>query len=547
MGALSRFLQGVDTGEVIAGDFLLVEDMDRMTREPVSDALKLVIGILEAQITICVLNSGWEITLESFNRDPSHVFMLAAVISRANAESRRKSEMLTTAAASRRARAREHGVPFTTQGPPWTDYVDGGFVLNDKVQIVRRVFEWAAAGMGSYSITRRLKDTPSLTGRGRWRDGTVTKLLHNRSVLGWYQPCRRPKDEREIPDGEPIKLYPEAIDAALFQKVQDAIRPRIGEPLRGSGRIGFAIPNLFQKLAHCAHCGWPMHLKPVQPHGGKRRDYLYCSGKAGHLCNVLHNFSYPNVEAAILRNVSELDFSALLRDDAEKARMETVERRVADLHERHEGVNRKLETLFGQLEQFEDETAVRLARKRIGQRATELATIEAELEAARTDLEAVRRDAANHARGPATVERLMQELAAAEGEVRHLLRLKLAAALKTVIADIRFDGNTQSIDVKLHRYPKSYRLRRGELLWQEVIARIGYATHEEVEEWMAEYQAEFNEPHEAKIIEEHDKGVIMRVRDKDGAEPFALMAMFALHHFKEPEGWKAKRARKKRA
>ena len=51
-----------------------------MTREPVSDALKLVISILESGVTICVLNTDWSITLESFNRDASHVFMLAAAI-----------------------------------------------------------------------------------------------------------------------------------------------------------------------------------------------------------------------------------------------------------------------------------------------------------------------------------------------------------------------------------------------------------------------------------------------------------------------------------
>jgi hypothetical protein len=81
-GALSLYLEHIRAGEVIKGDFFLVEDMDRMTREPVSDALKLVISILESGVTICVLNTDWSITLESFNRDASHVFMLAAAIQR---------------------------------------------------------------------------------------------------------------------------------------------------------------------------------------------------------------------------------------------------------------------------------------------------------------------------------------------------------------------------------------------------------------------------------------------------------------------------------
>jgi DNA invertase Pin-like site-specific DNA recombinase len=45
-GALAGLLQAVEQGKVAKGSYLLVENLDRLTREQISDALELFLGIL---------------------------------------------------------------------------------------------------------------------------------------------------------------------------------------------------------------------------------------------------------------------------------------------------------------------------------------------------------------------------------------------------------------------------------------------------------------------------------------------------------------------
>jgi DNA invertase Pin-like site-specific DNA recombinase len=177
------------------GDFLLIEDMDRLTREQMSDALKLVTGILEAGVTICVLNQGWEITLDTFNRDASQAFMLVGAIQRANGESRRKSELLTQSAVGRRKRLREHGIPFTTQGVPWVDWNGEKWVLNKNAETVRLIFEWAADGVGTYVIARMLNNAASRLSAERSVGAAHTSQSYSatRRCLAFTSRCAAPR------------------------------------------------------------------------------------------------------------------------------------------------------------------------------------------------------------------------------------------------------------------------------------------------------------------------------------------------------------------
>src|SRR4051794_27885071 len=58
-GALSRFLALVNSGRVSRGSILLIEDIDRLSREPVIEAFGLFSGLLMAGIKIVTLNNGW--------------------------------------------------------------------------------------------------------------------------------------------------------------------------------------------------------------------------------------------------------------------------------------------------------------------------------------------------------------------------------------------------------------------------------------------------------------------------------------------------------
>jgi DNA invertase Pin-like site-specific DNA recombinase len=521
-GALSLYLEHIRAGEVIKGDFFLVEDMDRMTREPVSDALKLVISILESGVTICVLNTDWSITLESFNRDASHVFMLAAAIQRANAESRRKSEMLTKSAEGRRKRLYEHGIPFTTQGPPWVSWNVTGFVPNEKASIVRQIFEWAASGVGTYAIARMLNERRVATflGRGVWRSGYVSKLLSNRAVIGEYQPGQK-IEGRKVAVGHPVILYPVVVDPALFKRAQDVRRP----PTTAQGNKGTEYTNLFQKLCHCGHCGGAMNIRRVTNARGKDHVYLVCANKAAKLgCAAPTNFKYADFERAVLTNASELNVAALIRDANDQATVALAESKAAHLALKRNDLNNKIETLLSDLEDLPKaaKAARALVHGRIEERAAELQKIEAELAAAEADIEKGGQQAAERARAPANVARLMAELESVTGEARYVLRARIAAALRTFIDRATFDAERREVRVSVFGF-KTYVIASGELKWTDETYSMAGVSAVEVERYVRAQQEHDGEDYRARIMEDGD-GV------KITAEPvMAFFAKLALH------------------
>src|SRR3954451_18568200 len=95
-GALSQFLEGVRTGIVAKGSHFLVEDVDRLSREPVLDHLELVTDLLKSRITLALLDLGWQLTPDMLNK-PGESWRIQALVSmmeRAHGESARKSDMI---------------------------------------------------------------------------------------------------------------------------------------------------------------------------------------------------------------------------------------------------------------------------------------------------------------------------------------------------------------------------------------------------------------------------------------------------------------------
>ena len=58
VGALGAFLKAVEAGEVARGSWLLVENLDRLSREPAFDASYMMQGIVRAGVTVVDLSDG---------------------------------------------------------------------------------------------------------------------------------------------------------------------------------------------------------------------------------------------------------------------------------------------------------------------------------------------------------------------------------------------------------------------------------------------------------------------------------------------------------
>jgi DNA invertase Pin-like site-specific DNA recombinase len=227
-GALARFLQLVREGKVPKGSFLLVESLDRLSREQVLDALKLFIEIIDADITIATILDGQIYEKEAIQGDFTRLIISLSIMARAHEESRVKAQRLGAAWDQKRKDVGR--LKLTAMCPHWlklspekTNFV----VEEDKVSVIKRIFEMSASGMGRHSIARVLNEDriPSLMGKS-WNASGIHHLLTSDAVLGSYQPHSKRSGER-LPHGEPITgYYPRILDADLVARARAAVASR---------------------------------------------------------------------------------------------------------------------------------------------------------------------------------------------------------------------------------------------------------------------------------------------------------------------------------
>src|SRR5262249_37900612 len=127
IGALGEFLRMVEGGRVRPGDLLVVESLDRLSREEGQAALRLVLDILPAGVRIVQLNPT-----ETVYDNPSDTCAPSVMIvelSRGHSESRVKSERVGAAWEEKRdARRRGEGQPARKD-----DKVNGMHVLTHRL------------------------------------------------------------------------------------------------------------------------------------------------------------------------------------------------------------------------------------------------------------------------------------------------------------------------------------------------------------------------------------------------------------------------------
>ena len=319
-GALGVFLEAIRSGAVKPGSYLLVESLDRLSRQQLLKAQTLFLSIIQAGINVVTLADGR--LYRAGTNDLGDLIVSLVIISRAHEESQIKSHRISAAWKNKRARATEQ-VPMTKWCPAWlklakdrTHYVP----IPERVEIVRAIFQDAASGMGIYSIATRLNQAfvRTFDSPNGWHTSYIAKILNNRAVLGEFQPHRRQNGKR-VPDGDPSRdYYPPVVDEELFYRAQLAKSER---RVSGAGRKGVAYTSLFSGLAVCAYCKSPMKLENK---GGGRKGgkYLICDAALRRLGCPAVRWKYQDFETSFLAFVEEIELDQVLSETSGTARQE---------------------------------------------------------------------------------------------------------------------------------------------------------------------------------------------------------------------------------
>lgn len=328
LGALNEFKARVESGEIARGSYLIVESMDRLSRDKVINALSLLTDIVSKGIILVTLDDNQVYSEQTIGNESYRLIVALASMSRAHEESRRKSNLLGEAWGEKKRLARQDGVVATRKVPGWLSVSDDGRKVEEipcRAEVVREIFTLSRDGYGAYSICRRLNERGEPVWSTRkhavWRESYIKKMLKSRTVLGEYQPHRiihQESGERQrTPDGSAIAgYYPAVVSNELFIEANAAVDKR---RIVGRGRKGASYANLFSGLLRCScGAGYRYIDKGDPPKGGR---YLQCSvahQKGG--CKV-KAVQYDFVEFILLSFIESLDVERVLGGERRSKRL----------------------------------------------------------------------------------------------------------------------------------------------------------------------------------------------------------------------------------
>jgi DNA invertase Pin-like site-specific DNA recombinase len=303
-GALAAFLRAIDDRVVRPGSFLLVESLDRVSRQDAWDALPLFQQIVNAGVTIVTLQDGRTYSRASLKANPYLIFESLLVMVRANEESATKSRRGKAAWEAKRAQA--SAGPMTARVPAWlrvTSERPKTFeVIEARADVVRRIFELALSGKGQHAIAALLdsEGAPTFGDSQGWHRSYVKKILGNAAVIGDFTPHvidyssgKRVRRPLETISG----YFPPVVDRAQFERVQSLYADNTTPHAHGELR------NLSGGLLRCPHCASTMTRVAKGPKGGKPR--LVCTNaKRGR--TKCPSVTQEIVEQAIVSNSAAL-------------------------------------------------------------------------------------------------------------------------------------------------------------------------------------------------------------------------------------------------
>lgn len=477
-GALGRFLNMVETGEVRRGSYLLVESLDRLSRDQVLEALGLFLEIIRAGITIVTLGDDQVYSQDTVGNDWSKLIISLTIMARAHEESRRKSERISASYGARLEAAKD-GRGLTVLTPSWItatkrgrgDYV---FELNDHAATVRHIFELTADGMGQMAIAQQFNrdGVPPMDGAKGWYNSTIGRLLNSRVALGEWQPHKISEGQKQ-PAGEPIPGYfPAAVDEDLFVRAQAR---RFKRPFVG-GRKGTLFTNIFSGLCRCEHCGGTMVISIRGPErGNASKQYLRCfSRMRRNGCTNKTGFLYSEIEPSVLDRVREFQLSDIMRARHGDDPLREIDAEIAKAKLEIEKLDRLVTNLTEELEAEDDASFRKVIRDKAKARLAQRNEQQERLEDMEHSRNKVQLELNEGTRIGDEIAEMRAQWEQADQSTRYQMRSRVNAALHEFIDFISFNGDTRLVTVIVLGGLRAYRFRGSEFLGSvDLVGQLG--------------------------------------------------------------------------
>jgi DNA invertase Pin-like site-specific DNA recombinase len=293
-GNLGKFFDLVYNGEIEVGSYLLIENLDRFSRDVAWKATHDLTTLVKGGIVVVVLSDRQVYSEETLSSEGGSFKLMQSVIGfmRANEESEQKSVRVGKAWRQKMLRVAD-GVQLTKRVPFWINKEDRTKTIPEKVKIVKRIFELSSKGLGGQRIAGQLNEegveTPTRMS-SKWAISSVKKVLNSEAVIGVLNTADGVKHQG---------YYPRVISDKLWAKTRF-----MGETSKGVRDNKEVHP--LSGLCYCRACG--ARAQRSGKTGRVRQDgtknvwrTLVCANSMGGRSNCAYqSISYDKIVNAVL-------------------------------------------------------------------------------------------------------------------------------------------------------------------------------------------------------------------------------------------------------
>lgn len=335
-GSLRNFIDAVKAGVIPSDSMLVVENLDRLSREAITDALRLFMELLSLGLTIYTGQDKRTYTQETINRNPTDLMLSILLFSRAHEESKTKSERTIKNALTliqRHQRGERVNIKSVGSNVWWVD--DSGPTIEPHpvyFPIAQEIIKLTLAGWGSYLIADHLNEryAPPKTNRSKarpdkWSINILRKFHTSRALLG---------EKHLTLDGSEYLLkdyYPALIDEATFYRIRE-LKEHHRSTSTSKEYISLATGIGISK---CGHCGCSLS---AFRHRGKLR-YICLGGQTKMSDCPPWSFSAHLLDDTIIRFCLDKIWQPVTPEStALNGELTRVKGQVSDLEDRIGGI-----------------------------------------------------------------------------------------------------------------------------------------------------------------------------------------------------------------
>lgn len=438
--ALPRLIKDMEKGLYKPGTALLVEALDRLSREDLADAEDQLKALLRMGFEVVITSqNGRSITFEDWSDIGKRVeFMVYQ--KEAHHQSAEKSRRHRKNWADKRA----SGKIITRSCPAWLQANEdkSAFLpVEPHLTTVRRIVKMRLQGLSMAKIAMSLNDdlTPNFKGgTGRWNQSTIQELVNNPALHGLKVPSRNTIAEgvEDMPDYYVFINKAGKKEAAVTLADYQQCKKMVGKWAKG--RTGSNTTanhvNIFRGVLVCAYCGATIIQTSVTP---EKMGYYVCSMKRQGRCKDAKAIRRDMVEDTILNGLLYNTERLLSGTNIDKEELRQMEAE-------REAVKQKREMLTDLL--LDGRIDREVYNQRYDGLGSQLAMLDYQIAAQKNTMN-------TDFPSDLVMNMNMQSLTD---------RVELQTIVRDVIKTIRLNGNTQTCDIEmtsgytLNNYPLSY-------------------------------------------------------------------------------------------